>query len=43
MDNIFKQLIDNKYSCMLFINKVDSIKSVEFLQEIKPNSTEIQH
>ena len=40
MDNIFKQLIDNKYSCMLFINKVDSIKSVEFLQEIKPNSTD---
>ena len=25
---------------MLFINKVDSIKSVEFLQEIKPNSTD---
>ena len=23
---------------MLFINKVDSIKSVEFLQEIKPDS-----
>jgi 3,4-dihydroxy 2-butanone 4-phosphate synthase/GTP cyclohydrolase II len=40
MDNIFKQLIDNKYSCMLFINKVDSIKSVEFLQEIKPDSAD---
>ena len=25
---------------MLFINKVDSIKSVEFLQEIKPDSAD---
>ena len=40
MDNIFKQLIDNKYSCMLFINKIDSIKSVEILNEIKPGSAE---
>jgi len=40
MDNIFKQLIDNKYSCMLFINKIDSIKSVEILHEIKPKSSE---
>jgi 3,4-dihydroxy 2-butanone 4-phosphate synthase/GTP cyclohydrolase II len=40
MDNIFKRLIDSKYSCMLFINKIDSIKSVEILHEIKPGSAE---
>jgi 3,4-dihydroxy 2-butanone 4-phosphate synthase/GTP cyclohydrolase II len=40
MDKIFKQLIHNKYSCMLFINKIDSIRSVEFLHEIKPNRKE---
>tara|TARA_Y100000992_G_scaffold275974_1_gene219867 strand:- start:317 stop:820 length:504 start_codon:yes stop_codon:yes gene_type:complete len=40
MDNIFKQLVNNKYSCMLFINKIDSNKSVEILHEIKPNSKE---
>jgi 3,4-dihydroxy 2-butanone 4-phosphate synthase/GTP cyclohydrolase II len=38
LDVIFKQLIDNKYACMLFINNIDEIKSVEFLNEIKPNS-----
>jgi 3,4-dihydroxy 2-butanone 4-phosphate synthase/GTP cyclohydrolase II len=40
MDNIFKHLVENDYSCMLFINKIDSNKSVEILHEIKPNSTE---
>ena len=40
MDDIFKLLIDNKYSCMLFINKIDSVKSVEFLHEIKSKNTE---
>ena len=39
MDKIFKQLIENKFSCMLFINKIDSEKSVEILHEIKPNTT----
>ena len=38
LDNIFKQLVNNKYSCILFINKLDSVKSVEFLKEMKPDS-----
>jgi 3,4-dihydroxy 2-butanone 4-phosphate synthase/GTP cyclohydrolase II len=39
-DNIFKQLVVNKHSCVLFINKIDSIKSYELLNEIKPNSND---
>ena len=38
MDNIFKHLVKNNYSCMLFINKIDSNKSVDILHEIKSDS-----
>ena len=31
MDNIFKQLVENKFSCLLFINNIDNINSVEFI------------
>ena len=34
LDDIFKQLVNNKYSCLLFINNIDNIKSVEFLSGI---------
>ena len=40
MSDIFKLLVNSKYSCMLFINKIDTFKSVELLHEIKPSSTE---
>ena len=40
INNIFKQLIQNKNSCMLFINKIDSIKSIDILHEIKPSKIE---
>ena len=34
LDDIFKLLVDSKYSCLLFINNIDNIKSVEFLSGI---------
>ena len=34
LDDIFKLLVDSKYSCLLFINNIDNINSVEFLSGI---------
>ena len=41
LDDIFKQLVDNKYSCLLFINNIDNIKSVEFLSGIAQKQQKI--
>ena len=37
LDYIFKLLVDSKNSCLLFINNIDNINSVEF---ISGNATE---